>query len=290
MSATVTRTKLSDEFSLAHVGSTLLEDLAKGIYQTQEVVREYVQNAVDAHRLWTSQTGSEPEGPVQIEIRGRTLTIMDYGIGMDQLQVRNVKAIAVSSKRQADVRLTGHKGVGIWAGLSYFRTLRLMTTKNGSDRGYELIIHFKKIVDSINEDTDIGAVLNPNYEIYESAANSSDHFTNVVLEGPTRSEQSFIDPEMIKDAIRRVCPCELDPNFALYKEVSDWYRSHQIQMYPIEVDGERVYRTYPSAVEHFKPSSITVNDRPVAYYWQAVSRTTALFMRVEVPELDTHSE
>jgi hypothetical protein len=43
---------LSDSFTIEDVGSTLLEHLAQGLYQPDEVIREYMQNAVDAHRLY----------------------------------------------------------------------------------------------------------------------------------------------------------------------------------------------------------------------------------------------
>src|SRR5262245_27674746 len=105
--------RIEDEFGIEDVGSTLLEDLAKGLYQPYEVIREYVQNAVDAHRLWFSKTGEDPKTAIQIEIQGDTITIIDNGVGMTEKEIKKVKSIAVSRKRDADVELTGHKGVGI---------------------------------------------------------------------------------------------------------------------------------------------------------------------------------
>ena len=43
--------RLNDQFSIKDVGSTLLNHLAKGLYPADEVLREYVQNAIDAHRF-----------------------------------------------------------------------------------------------------------------------------------------------------------------------------------------------------------------------------------------------
>src|SRR6266566_2598065 len=161
--------ELDDSFGIRDVGSTLLDHLAKGLYPADEVLREYIQNAIDAHRIWKYETGTEPEGPIQIEVRGDRLSVIDYGIGMTESEVRRVKSIAVTSKVDADIALTGHKGVGIWAGLSYFETLILDTTRRGSNEGYRLTIHFKRIVDGISDRADIGEVMEGNYiiEAYE---------------------------------------------------------------------------------------------------------------------------
>lgn len=137
--------EIEDEFTLEDIGSTLLEELAERLYQPQGVVREYVQNAVDAHRQWFNETGTQPEGPVNIVVRPNSLCIMDFGIGLNLEEIKKVKSIAVSSKRSADIKLTGHKGVGIWAGLSFFQKITIYSTSRGSERGYELTIYFKEI-------------------------------------------------------------------------------------------------------------------------------------------------
>lgn len=238
--------QIKDEFTLADVGSSLLQDLAKGLYQHDEVIREYVQNAVDAHRLWKHEMNCPLEGPIQIEIRDNLLSIMDYGIGMDEAEIRRVKSIAVSNKRDADIHLTGHKGVGIWAGLSYFQRLSVFTTKRGNDSAYELIIEFKKIVDSISDSSDIGAVLNPNYRINRYKADVEDHKTTVTLEGPTSESSSFfLDKAQVAKAVRRICPCELDENLFFYDKLMAWYQQHGIELFPIFVDGDAIYRSYP---------------------------------------------
>ena len=264
---------LDDQFGIEDVGSTLLDHLAKGLYPADEVLREYIQNAIDAHRLWEHENHSKPDGPIQVEIRGDRLSILDYGIGMAEFEVRRVKSIAVTSKIDSEVLLTGHKGVGIWAGLSYFETLILETTRRGSKLGYRLTIHFKRIVKSIDYQADIGKVMKDNYFIEVYDAEEEEHYTSVTLERPTRSSDWFTEADKIKDAIQRICPCEIDPNFVFQDRVMEWYEQHSIEVFKILVDGMPVYRSYPSAVENFKTLSITVNDAVVAEYWHAIHKT-----------------
>ncbi|GEM_PF-3120842 len=266
--------KLEDEFTIDDVGSTLLDDLAKGLYQPDEIIREYIQNAVDAHRLWKERTGFETEGPIQVEFRdnNNSISIFDYGIGMDESDIRKVKSIAVSKKHGEEVKLTGYKGVGIWAGFSYFKTLRLYSTKNGNDRGYLLQINFADIIDAINQEASIGEALNPNYSIDEFEEKTDEHFTEVSLINPVRSKGFFTDPEEVKNAIRKICPCELDETFHLHDEVVQWYEENDIDTYQIQVDGEFVYKSYPSNVKKFEEGVITLNDSPLAKYWRAVTQ------------------
>jgi hypothetical protein len=262
--------KVDDTFGIEDVGSTLLDHLAKGLYPEAEVLREYIQNAIDAHRIWKHQTGTDPEGPIQVEVRGQRLSVIDYGVGMSKQEVKKVKSIAITSKLDADILLTGHKGVGIWAGLSYFDTLILETTKRGDPFGYKLTIHFRRIVESINDRTNIGEVMDGNYLIEEFDEEIDKHFTSVTLVNPKRSSVLFASADEIRAAISRICPCEIDPNFTYYQKVKDWCEQQNFELYPIVVDGSPVYRSYPSSVEYFKPFSLTINDVVVAHGWQAL--------------------
>lgn len=268
--------QLEDEFTIRNIGSTLLHELAKGLYQPEHVVREYVANAVDAHRSWLGVTGKDVEQPVQIELRPNSISILDYGIGMDELEIKDVKSIAVSRKPSSEIRLTGHKGVGIWAGLSFFERIVVYTTKQGVDQGYELTVEFKDIVSGISDDKDIGSVLNANFHINVYDEPAEEHFTTITLEAPTRSEDQFLDPEFVADAVRRICPCEVDPTFAFHDELTAWYKANGIEVFPIEVDGERIYRSYSSNVEDPRLGTITVDDKPVARYWLAINKKNSV--------------
>jgi Histidine kinase-, DNA gyrase B-, and HSP90-like ATPase len=264
--------RVPDQFSIKDVGSKLLDHLAKGLYPADEVLREYIQNAVDAHRIWLHDYHTEPEGPIQVEVRGDRLSILDYGIGMNEEEVRKVKSIAVTGKIDTDIPLTGHKGVGIWAGLSYFERLILETSRRGSTSGYRLTIYFKRIVNSIDDRYDIGEVMENNYFIDEFDEDYDEHYTSITLENPTRSYDWFTDASKVMDAIRRICPCEINPNFVFSDKVMEWYEQHNLEMFPIVVEGLPVFRLYPSSVEHFKVKPITVNDVVVAQCWYAVNK------------------
>ena len=263
---------LTDKFTIDDVGSSLLQELAQGLYTPPEVIREYIQNAVDSHRLWFAETSEESTVPIRVQIRGKSITFFDGGIGMDEEEIRNVKSIAVSRKRVSDVRLAGHKGVGIWAGLSYFKKLRLYSTKYGSKKAYELIIDFASIVSAIDEDKSIGDVLNPNYQIEVYETDPDEHGAVITLSEPVRAEEDFINEEPVANALKRICPCKIHPSFVFYNELLEWHNANGLDLHNIYLNGEPVYKSFPSVVDNFTSGVLTINDRAVAHYWYAINK------------------
>ena len=41
---------LIDKFTIDNVGASLLIDLEQGLYRPPEIIRQYIQNAVDVHK------------------------------------------------------------------------------------------------------------------------------------------------------------------------------------------------------------------------------------------------
>jgi hypothetical protein len=273
--------QLHDEFTIANIGANLLRNLAEGLYSPAEVVREYVQNAIDAHRLWEHvEAGELPTDPVQIEVLDEDLVIIDYGIGMNEAGVKAVKDISVSSKPLFDVHLTGHKGVGIWAGLSYFDQLTLFTSTRGDVRGYKLTLRFREMADLIRSSKvhslHVGEVLNPNFTIEYYDEEVERHGTIVRLSAPRKNRDSYLNVDWLAAAIRERCPCEIDETFALSSDVKRLYKLHNIQTFPIHVDGKPVTRSFPSNVEGFVSDAIRVGDSPIAVYWKAVHNVNGI--------------
>lgn len=262
--------KIDDQFELSDIASSLLDELATGLYDPHEVIREYVQNAVDSHRLWEVKYGMEPEGPVQIELRDDgSLTIMDYGIGMNKEEILNVKSIGVSRKEENEATQTGYKGVGIWAGLSSFESIRIESSKKGNGKKFVLEIDFREITESIG-DGNMAEVLNPNYSTYFSEEDTDRHYTDVNLIRPTKNSSFFQDEEKVVEAVRKNCPCRLDSStFGWYDKISEWYEDNGFEFFEILVNGKEVKRSYPSNIRKPIFEQITVDDKVVAKLWRA---------------------
>src|SRR5438093_6729912 len=114
---------------LDDIGSQILEIISRGLYSDpMMIVRELIQNAVDAH----------PETTVDIRTGSEDLYVIDDGEGMDHQGVVDAKKIAVSFK---DPRINvGFRGIGLWSTLAAAEELRLRTSKRGETHWYHLVI------------------------------------------------------------------------------------------------------------------------------------------------------
>src|SRR5919106_2323459 len=93
---------VKDEFTIERIGARLLPNLARGIYNHEAVLREYVQNARDAYfDLWdfvhdldlgykhADLSTNLENAPIRIRIIDPTsISIQDNAIGMDEDEIR----------------------------------------------------------------------------------------------------------------------------------------------------------------------------------------------------------
>src|SRR6266516_3015938 len=76
------------------VGGRLLANIARGIYNHEAVLREYVQNASDAYAMMVTE---EDNPTITITAEGSNVAIQDFGLGMDENHIRSVKKVAVTN-------------------------------------------------------------------------------------------------------------------------------------------------------------------------------------------------
>ena len=206
---------IKDEIRWPDIGSQLLDNLAKGIYSSEAVLREYVQNARDAY-----QRLNDPPGDPVIMIRAfpedRLLQVTDQGSGMDLEGIRAAKRIAVSAKA-LEQETAGFRGIGIWAGYEACDKLVVKSTAKGDKNLYKLTIEFSAIRSAIGTQNHIKEVIDPHYQIEVEEDERHRHFTQVSLHGVG-------DPLLLaRDDLVRMAstdfPCRVDPDFEFGEKV-----------------------------------------------------------------------
>ena len=75
---------IPSKFTINDIGAYLMANLAQGLYTGPEIIREYVQNAVDSYVEFTAQIPEEPSNEVRVDVRDRSIIIYDRGIGMGE--------------------------------------------------------------------------------------------------------------------------------------------------------------------------------------------------------------
>jgi hypothetical protein len=270
---------LSDELDWDDVGGRLLANIARGMYPPQGVLREYVQNATDAYK--DLATPSE-EHKIIITPTKHSLSIQDFGVGMDDKGIREAKKIAVSNKSDYDDRV-GFRGIGIWAGLPACKKLILDSTKEGDPHRYRLVFDFDDIMRHVDDNINIKALVDPRYRIEQHRAEKHEHYTRVTLEGITDGYKQLLDASELKRIASQVLPAAVDPGFehhaALMKMLETWPSYSECHIFVQTPTGpEEVFRKFPEDEVEPPVETILVSDEGVelARAWFCRTKKTSL--------------
>src|SRR5262249_1985397 len=224
--------RLKDELDWNDVGGRLLANIARGIYSHEAVLREYVQNACDAYNMLETFPA---DASIIISPEGRNLSIQDFGIGMDEDEIRTVKKIAVSTKADQE-DMTGFRGIGIWAGFQACDRLEMVTTKQGIRRRFRLEIDFQDIRSHVDDNINIKALVDPRYHITWDDAPADEHYTRVTLHNVHPDYAGLLQPEELSRIVSQVLPCRLDPSFKHATALQERLNSiPHYQEFPIKV-------------------------------------------------------
>ena len=270
---------LRDELDWDDVGGRLLANIARGMYSPQGVLREYVQNASDAYKDLESPS---EEHKIIISPMKHSLSIQDFGVGMDDKGIREAKKIAVSTKSDFDDRV-GFRGIGIWAGLPACKRLTVDSTKEGHAFRYRLVFDFEGIMGHLDDNINIKELVDPRYRIERHAAKPQEHYTRVTLDGITDGYKQLLDVSELKRIASQVLPSAIDPGFqhhaALTKMLGTWPSYTACHIVINTPDGpEEAYRQFPEDDLEAPAEAILVSDEGVelARAWYCRTKRTSL--------------
>jgi hypothetical protein len=270
---------IEDELEWDDVGGRLLANIARGMYSHQGVLREYVQNAVDAYKALGLPSD---EHKVVITPGKTSLSIQDFGIGMDDKGIREAKKIAVSNKGAFDDRV-GFRGIGIWAGLPACKTLIVDSTKAGVPFRFRLIFDFAGIMQHLDDNINIKVLVDPRYRIERHVAEKDEHYTRVTLEDITNGYKQLLDVAELKRIASQVLPSALDPTFQhcsdLRAIVENWPGYHECHILVNTNAGqEEAFRKFPEDDVELPTERILHSDDGVelARAWYCRTKKTSL--------------
>ncbi len=257
----------------------LLANIARGMYSPQGVLREYVQNAADSYK--DLETPSE-DHKIIITPMKTSLSIQDFGVGMDDKGIREAKKIAVSTKSDFDDRV-GFRGIGIWAGLPACKRLVVDSTKEGEEYRYRLVFDFEGIMQHLDDNINIKELVDPRYRIERHAADKDEHYTRVTLEGITDSYKQLLDLTELKRIASQVLPAAVDSGFqhhaALMTMLGGWPSYSECHIFIQTPTGlEEAFRKFPEEDVEPPEEKILTSDEGVelARAWFCRTKKTSL--------------
>jgi hypothetical protein len=202
---------IQSAFTIKDIGAYLMANVASGLYTGSEVIREYVQNAVDSYVEFTAQIPEEPSNEVRVNVSDSSIIIYDQGIGMGEKEVHEAKKIALPTKPQRDPQYVGFRKLGIWSGLAACKKLMIETTKYGEPYKYRMTMNFENIARDLYKPISIDEVLDPNVRIERTREKKEEHYTEIELQDVLQQCKELLDAERLKQVIIDHCPSILLP-------------------------------------------------------------------------------
>ena len=228
--------KMNDKFIIEDVGGYLLKNISGGMYSNKDVLREYVQNARDSY-FQTSDIFEMTK--IIITIEENSISILDFGKGMSETEIKQAKKIAVSSKSSKQV--AGFRGIGLWAGYEICDKLILETTTKNNNYKYRLTIDFLNLRKNVEKGFHIGELLNENYQIESQEEDKNENYTRCTLENLVPKAFELLDKEFLLNVISNDLPARVNPNWSKSSDLNNILNNfpiyREIPIYLNDIDG-----------------------------------------------------
>lgn len=109
-----------------HIGAGLLDSISSGMYpNVYDILREYIQNAIDAHAAW-----------VRISVTKHEVTILDNGDGMGLAELDNARKVGVSGK--PGTGKVGFRGIGVYSSFAVCDQVEVVSRPKSGDGIFRL--------------------------------------------------------------------------------------------------------------------------------------------------------
>ncbi len=219
-----------------HVGANLLDIVSGALYSdVLDIVREYIQNAVDAKAQ-----------RVRIVLREDEIWIRDDGVGMTPEGLDGARKVAVSAK---DAHSVGFRGIGVYASYAACELLEMITRPKGGDEVYSLTLNFRRMR---REATKRAAATPPTamslqealtrfteIKLFEGEApmDEGGAFTLVRLRKPQAHLVSALsDLDELTEYLQRAVPLHFAPRHPHAEELIKQLKAHGVDRSAIHVD------------------------------------------------------
>jgi hypothetical protein len=252
------------------VGKYILDTLSIGMYNNPlMLIREYVQNSVDAIDAIRKKDGHLENHAIEIRIdgRNRSLTVSDNGIGLSSGCAKNaLHDIGRSLKKVSLDR--GFRGIGRLGGLGYCETLSF-TTKAKGEKHYSVSRwDCKKLRSLIKDEQEFENIIDLIEEVSQFSVlpydgKKEDHFFTVLMENLKSPRDILLNVPAVRAYLSQVAPVPFDRTHFTYSDLIDSElrkRVPKYDTYNIHLNGEQVIKQYSDVVPLGKESKDSISD------------------------------
>ncbi len=236
-------------FSKEDIGAEILPILTSGLYRdTLDALREYIQNAIDAH--------SEH---IELFIDPDVVAVNDNGNGMTETEARRAIRLGISAKNSKDN--IGFRGIGIYSAFNLCDSLDIFTKSTNDSTTYRLYFDFKGIRRNLQAEQERRTQGQPP-ELYlerllqdsvfvEITSNDliENHGTKVVMSGLLPEAYLRLNNwKQVVEYLQNVVPLPFNPLFKFGTIIKERFDKEDYRVVPLTLQisrqKEQLYRPY----------------------------------------------
>jgi molecular chaperone HtpG len=205
--------------------------------QPLDAIREYVQNAMDSIRHAEQERLLRAlDGRIDIEVSRsqRQFRIRDNGVGIPTADAAT-RLLNVGMSNKEFGKSAGFRGIGRLAGIAYCRQLTFRTSADGEDRASEIVIDCAKLRAALaprsRQVEELADVLARHSTQTTEKCAKGNHFFEVVLDGVSPEDDTFVDPLALEDYLCQTAPVPIDATkFLFAPKISKWLKERRIDL------------------------------------------------------------
>lgn len=252
------------------VGKYILDTLSIGMYNNPlMLIREYIQNSVDAIDDYNKREGylENPKIDICIDGRNRSIKVIDNGSGLTASNAKNaLHDIGRSLKKIHFDR--GFRGIGRLGGLGYCQTLKFITKARG-EKLYSVskwdCMKLRHLVKDKHEVENIVDLIDEvaEFNVLSYAENTEDHFFMVEMQNVKSPRDILLNVPVFKAYLSQVAPVPFDRKSFTYAEKIDAelrQRVPKYDTYHIYLNGEQIFKQYGDIVPLGKETKDVIGD------------------------------
>ena len=196
-----------------YIGNDIMGFVTSALHRNPLVLyREYIQNSADVYAAAGLLKGGKVD--VSIDLPGSTITIRDYGPGLDYKQaLRALIPIARSQKQRTIDR--GFRGVGRLSGLAFAESVVFLTRTCAEDRITKIVWDANQLRSNAANASHLNALIDQSVTTSQHSGNGyPDSFFEVQIRGVARhAAGTILNRQLVADYICEVCPVPLPTSF-----------------------------------------------------------------------------
>jgi len=252
------------------LGPQIVDLVTSGMYNNPlMVLREYVQNAVDAIEVAERKGVLERDtGTVTLTLNGRyrTIVIEDNGVGINASKVgKLLGSIGLSSKDGVNTR--GFRGIGRLGGLGYAEELRFETRSTENEPVHVVSwngARLKTFLQTTASHADVADAVKATVRMShrDPTENDGTHFFRVTLQNIRQFHRDdLMNVARVTSYLQQVAPVPFADAFPLKKKIDDYVsKVSGYRTFTVRLNGRTLHRPHQTTFQSGTSKADRIRD------------------------------